>query len=365
MNPSLYRTPYFFHVQTDFVTFWSARYQKSRKVLFIFGLGFDPRCVPAFRLASQTFADTEMFRSICLRFRNPSDENLDENTRGTRDSLREIDSITADLSGPSFRHDHLEVNLFDSKGNYEGHKKLVSQFHEEFGSELSIYTDIIVDISAFPRSLIYALLTAIQDRIRPNQNLYSVLSEVAIPVELTEDGYSPPHYILEPSEHHGGDRSIDPQIWIPVLGGSTERLELIYKYLSPREVFPIVPFPTRDPRSGDLIVLRARKLFDEWHVPFNNIMYACGDVPFDIYRKIHDVVNGYKTFTSTDRIVVSALSGRSLSLGVLLAAWEHDLPVCQIQPKTYRLLSPSREDLQIAAQSAKVTLYWLRGEIYQ
>ena len=356
---------YHYHVQTDFEQFWASRRCEAKRILFIFGLGFDPRCVPAFRAASKALSRAERFDTLCLRFKNPEDGNLAENTKGTIECLAEIEAICGSLPGARFRHDQLEVNLFDSGGGYDGHRRLVSAFTQAFTESITVYTDIIVDISAFPRSLMYSVLTRLRRDTKPLQNLFAVLSEVSIAVDMQEDGYSDPHYIVPPSGRAATDHPTQPVVWIPVLGGAIERLAKIYDYLKPKEVFPIVPFPTRDPRAGDRIVLRSRQLFDEWHVPFANIMYACGDVPFDIYRKIHDIVSRYRSFMRTDEMVVSALSGRSLSLGVLLAAWQHDLPVCQIQPKTYRLASPSREELRLAALKASVTLFWLSGEIYQ
>ncbi|HET9377485.1 MAG TPA: hypothetical protein VFO40_21090 [Chthoniobacterales bacterium] len=353
--------PYFYHVQTEFEQFWATRQLTNQRVLFIFGLGFDPRCVPAFRLAAKTLKRVKKLDTLCLRFKNPEDKNLQENTDGTHECLKEIEEISNSLNAAHHGHSHLEVNLFSQKDVYDGHQKLVSDFSDEYGTSLGEYTDIVVDISAFPRSLMYALLTRLQERLKPTQNLFAVLSEVAVHVEIEEQGYSDPHYIISARS----ESSLEPMIWIPILGGSNERLHKIYEFLNPKEVFPIVPFPTPDPRTGDKIVLRSRKLFDEWGVPFNNIMYACGDAPFDIYRKIHDIVERYRSFMSTDKMVVSALSGRSLSLGVLVAAWLHNLPVCQIQPITYKLKAPSRNELKQAAASASVTLYWLSGEIYQ
>jgi hypothetical protein len=353
--------PYYYHVQTDFDQFWLTRQLSDRSIFFIFGLGFDPRCVPAFRAAARTLVDANRLDTLCLRFKNPEDQNLTENTAGTSECLKDIDDISRSLPKSTCRHDHLEVNLFDSKGTFDGHRKLVSDFSEDYEHSLMDYSDIIVDISAFPRSLMYALLSRIQQRLKPKQNLFALLSEVPVTVEIEEEGYSEPHYIISPRE----EPLLKPMIWIPILGGSTERLDRIYTHLHPREVFPIVPFPTRDPRAGDQILLSSRKLFDNWGVPFSNIMYACGDVPFDIYRKIHDIVERYRSFISTDKMVVSALSGRSLSLGVLMAAWRHNLPVCQVQPKTYRLVSPTREALKLVSRNARVTLYWLDGEIYQ
>ena len=368
-------TPYHYHVQTGFEEFWAKRGCQNSKILLIFGLGFDPRCVAALRAASRILSHAQSLHTLCLRFKNSQDENLEENTQGTYECLEDIDSITGALSGAAYWHDQLEVNLFDHTGGYEGHRRLVADVFSELNLQFSDFTDVIVDISAFPRSLMYGLLSRLREELKPNQNLFAVLSEVSCGVDIQEWGYSDPHYIISPSSRAGIGYFPTPTIWIPILGGSTTRLENIYRFLSSKgagsvknhamEVFPIVPFPTRDPRLGDQIVLRARKLFDEWGVPFSNIMYACGDVPFDIYRKIHDVVERYRSFMNTNEMVVSALSGRSLSLGVLLAAWQHNLPVCQIQPKTYKLISPNRAVLREAALKASVTLFWLSGEVYQ
>ena len=94
-------------------------------------------------------------------------------------------------------------------------------------------------------------------------------------------------------------------------------------------------------------------------------MYASAENPFDVFRKIQDIVEKYrKVFGPQSAIVVSALSGRSLSLGVLLAALHSELVMCHAQPKSYKIERRMRMQLNSACKNVMPTLYWLDGELY-
>lgn len=352
---------YHYYVQRPLETFWREYGTASRRPLFIYGLGFDPRCVPALRKTCRIFSDNSNLVTFCARFTNLFDQNLVGNWKHTLECLEQLRYVTRGLEAPGQMHYEVEVNLFRLDREQIGDSLLIDEFDSCLGDELASFTDIIVDVSAFPRSLMYTLIGHLWERRRPEQNLFAVLTDTARPANITERDFVCPSYLR-------GDKHVEklgPQIWIPVLGGELSRFEAIYDFLEPEDVFPIIPFPSPNPRRGDDILLAAREtLFGRWQVPIDNVLYASGSVPWDVFRKIADFVESQTELRRDTSVVVSALSGRSLSLGVLMAALWCDLFICHAQPTTYTISRHERNRLKADCENASPTLYWLAGELY-
>src|ERR1051325_3873813 len=151
--------PYDIYLRRPLVPFWSNYGVRSRKVLFVFGVGFDPRCIPALRVVGELFSRRAELHTFCTRFTNLRDRQLRENSAYTAECLREIHRILKGLSGRRFRHYEVEVNMFSEQGALIGDRLLLNEFKDCLGAKLGEYTDIIVDISAFPRTLVFALLS--------------------------------------------------------------------------------------------------------------------------------------------------------------------------------------------------------------
>ena len=356
--------PYDIYLRRPLVPFWSNYGVRSRKVLFVFGVGFDPRCIPALRVVGELFSRRAELHTFCTRFTNLRDRQLRENSAYTAECLREIHRILKGLSGRRFRHYEVEVNMFSEQGALIGDRLLLNEFKDCLGAKLGEYTDIIVDISAFPRTLVFALLSYLWHERRketPMKNLFAVLTETPLSVTIKEGDHGRPTMLGENKLDRGAST-----LWIPVLGGALERFKKIKEYLEPLDIVPIIPFPARLPRAGDDILLAAQNLFRDWDIPFGNVMYASAENPFDVFRKIQDIVEKYrKVFGPQSAIVVSALSGRSLSLGVLLAALHSELVMCHAQPKSYKIERRMRMQLNSACKNVMPTLYWLDGELYR
>lgn len=352
---------YHYYVQRPLEEFWLEYGTQERKVLFVYGLGFDPRCIPALRKTCRIFHESAELVTFCARFTNLFDEHLAENQKNTQECLEQIRYVTRSLIMPRHKHYEVEVNLFGLDREQIGDSLLISEFDDCLGAQMGSFTDVIVDVSAFPRSLMYTLIGHLWESRLPNQNLFAVLTETARPVKIVERDFVSPSYLR-------GDRHVEkigPQIWVPVLGGELSRFEAIYEFIKPEDVFPIIPFPSSNPRRGDDILLSAREtLFARWGVPIDNVLYASGAVPWDVFRKIADFVESQTTIRDDVSVVVSALSGRSLSLGVLMAALWCDLYMCHAQPTTYAISHRERNKLKNDCESATPTLYWLAGELY-
>jgi hypothetical protein len=358
-----HQSPYYYHFQREFDVLLPHLRGPDRKILFIFGLGFDPRCVPAYRVLATEFPSMKgTLVTVCARFTNLFDEELKTNMRWTYECLDQIRYITSSLSEDRCRHFEVEVNMFDSDRRQVGDSRLIAEVWDCLGREINSFTDVIVDVSAFPRTLMFALLSRLWTERPYHQNLYAVLTEGGPTASRHEE-----RDFIEPKVIRRGEEADPPagSLWVPVLGGSMERLARIYDQLQPADVFPIIPFPSKNPRYGDDVLLEARRwLFDEWGVRYENVLYASGDVAFDIFRKITDIVHSFGGLTTDHPLVLSALSGRALSLGVLLAALWNGLYLCHVQPTTYSMTPTTRNRLIQLCASARPTVVWLDGAIY-
>ncbi len=204
--------------------------------------------------------------------------------------------------------------------------------------ELAKYTDVIVDISAMPRTIgltaiarLIALLDELAQNGGPSVNLHVVVAE-----SVVSDGYHTSASLSDTvtslvgfSGQLTAESTINlPRVWFPVLGeGQSARLERIRSELDPDEICPVIPFPSRDPRRGDQLIEEYRLLlFDDFRVEPANILYACEYNPFEAYRQIYGAIDRYRDSLSDlggCKVFVSPLSSKLLSVGALLACYDH------------------------------------------
>jgi len=198
--------------------------------------------------------------------------------------------------------------------------------------------DVIVDISAMPRTIgltaiaqLIALLDEFAFRGGPSINLHVVVAEsVVADKRLTPGSLSDTVTSLSGfSGQLTAESTINlPRVWFPVLGeGQSARLERIRDELDPDEICPTIPFPSRDPRRGDRLIEEYRQLlFDDFRVEPANILYASEYNPFEAYRQIYGAICRYRDSLSDlggCKVYVSPLSSKLLSVGALLACYDH------------------------------------------
>ena len=254
------------------------------------------------------------------------------------------------------------MNLFDSEEKQVGDALLIREFDEAVGLELQHYTDIVVDVSTYPRSMMYTLIGHLWINRKVGQNLFAVLTQTP-----EEPGIAEAKDFIDTSYVRGDKhyRRKGDQVWVPILGGEIDRMDAIYDFLKPVEVFPLVPFPDHNLRRGDSLLTRYRDIiFGKWQVPFENIMYASGIVPWDVFRKLSDFAELHADKKNTSSLVISALAGRAISIGALLAALHHDLYICHIQPADYIMSQERRARILKECEQAVPELYWLAGTLY-
>ncbi|MCP4408272.1 MAG: hypothetical protein GY807_11030 [Gammaproteobacteria bacterium] len=245
----------------------------------------------------------------------------------------------------------------------------------------SKYDDVVVDISAMPRMIAMstiAKLIRLLDDLETNEskrvNLHVTTAE-SPEADRNHSGGSLSDTVTtvvgfsgrlnsEVSEHI-------PRVWFPILGeGQEARLTLIREELRPDEICPVIPFPSREPRRGDEIVASYRQiLFDSFQVEPRNILYACEFNPFEAYKQIFLAIDRYRDALSGlggCKAFVSPLSSKLLSVGALLACYDHAMSagssdtlavgIPYVETSTYG--SPN----QTESEEREVYSMWIRGE---
>ena len=352
---------------TEFESFWAAlatEPNSTRCGLLIAGRGFDPRTT----VGARAIAHAGFPVGLCclIRLTNPQDSPDRPRSQEAVDNEQTMRSL---LRNTTF--EIKEVPVSDANGRLVGSAHIRALLADR--DWLTGFTDVIVDITALPTSVSFPLLGALisisdeqYHEAHSTFNLHCIVCENAdLDERIVAEGGDIAGYI-DPFRGRGGLASeSDPiTIWAPVLG---ERqpvvLRKIYDMLNPEEVKPFLPFPSRNPRRGDDLVAEYHSLlFDTWEVDPRGFIYADERDPFDIYRQLGELAADYTESLSplgTANTVVSAHSSKLLSLGTLLAAFEHTLAIAHVEPTGYSL-----EGTPVDPNANELFEVWLTGEAY-
>ena len=231
---------------------------------------------------------------------------------------------------------------------------------------------VIMDISSLPAAVYFPVIAGFLEAARTGsfsgELLVLACENPEIDGAIVEEGTSDPGPI-----HGFGHRFTDERrssatlVWAPVLGeGQTAQLESIRQFLHPDEVCPVLPFPARNPRRADDLLLEHRVLlFEELEIEPRNIIYANESNPFDVYRALCRLNDRYTRHMSQLGDIVIATSvhaSKLLSLGVLLAAYERKLTVVTSATTNYILREAF--DAGALAPGNRLHCLWLIGEPY-
>ena len=352
---------------TEFEGFWTILATNStskRRGLFISGRGFDPRTTVGADVISRV--GFPIANCCLIQLTNP----LDSPDRPRSPVAAENEAILRGLFG-SADFQRKEIAVLDENGRLVGPARIRALLYDP--DWLIGFTDVIVDITALPISVSFPLLgtlISIADKHHSESNtslnLHCIVCEnTDLDERIVAEGGDVADYI-DPFRGRGGlaGESEPITIWAPVLGErQPEVLRKIYEMLRPQEVKPFLPSPSRNPRRGDELVSEYHSLlFDTWEVDPRGFIYADERDPFDIYRQLGELAVDYTQSLSplgTANTVVSSHSSKLLSLGVLLAAFEHKLAVAHVEPTKY-----SVEETAVDPKSNELFEVWLTGEAY-
>lgn len=322
--------PYILAQGAEFDRFWAEHLAaRDRKVAIVAGLGFDARaCVASQRILNASQGGQRDLWLICY-------DNAQANIEELKPLVDANDTAFASTFQGRGNIHRLPLQMRRENGRIASGpatQKLIPSLSGLFG-----YDDIVIDISAMPRMIALVLISqliALLDKRRaagtPVPNLHVVVAEsVAMDVDVAEESLEEDVVHVTGFTGRIGAESINnPKIWFPILGeGQRIRLQRIYEKLQPDEICPVIPFPSINPRRGDALIEEYRDiLFEDYRVDPRSILYASEFNPFEAYRHVFGAIDRYRLALGeldSCRAIVSPLSSKLLSVGAILAAYDH------------------------------------------
>jgi hypothetical protein len=374
MSPDALRwRDYFLRDGVGFDEFWGPFLaERRRDLLFVLGHGFDVRmCDGIKRVLS---LGGEGARDVALI---AFDEGAESPSHAYREQRRVNGELLEALVRGRGSIGHRHIKMFSDDDRRIGARSITQEFASS--AEFRSHTDVVVDISALPRSLympLLAKLLALFDadvKDGHHRNLHAIVSHSpAADGAIVEEGLGESASYLHgfaAAKLESESTSGQPRIWIPVLGKRQQaQLERINQFVAPDEICPLLPSPAQDPREGDSIMIEYRELlFDQLRVEPRNIIYAAESNPFEVYRQLMRSILHYARALEPlggCKVALSAMSSKLASIGVLLAAYELSrrepkvpVGVAHVESHGYRVEQ---------ADTAPATLFtlWLTGECY-
>lgn len=373
-----------------FVLFWQELLlEKERNLLFVLGLGFDPRMCAGLKSILDVGGSGQRHcllieydegagspSNVYINLVNRNRQELDQ-LLGSRGSIRSHNLSMWSKDGQRRTSSRRANDMFTDLTNIVGFQEI---------------TDIVVDVSSLPRSiylsivakLLYLIDRAYETKSNTNclpPNLHVIVAEdSSLDKQIQQQGIDEKATYL-----HGFSGELDleatagfPKIWFPILGEAREtELRRIHDYLArPTEICPVIPSPSLNPRRGDgLMLLEYRDLlFDEFRVDPRDIIYASEQNPFEAYRQIYQAIVQYNQaleILGGCKAFISPVSSKLLSLGSLLAAYEirhsPELKQSGCRVGIIHVESHGYHFIGIPEEHTQPELYelWLAGECYE
>lgn len=322
--------PYVLARGEDFDGFWRDHLQHGKHdVLIVVGRGFDVRTLDVSE------------RLLGMGGEGRRDAWLIDFDNGQVDSSQRVEMTRENFEGYErlFGVDlvkTLDIALGDAQRPTATSRNTKKAFGD--GEAFLGYDDVILDISAVPRmvaltalAVLIAQLDDVAEKSGKNINLHVTTAESVTSDRNTASGSLSD--VVTTIVGFSGSKNAQsdeymPRVWFPVLGENQEaRLVKIREDLMPDEICPVLPFPSREPRRGDEIIASYQQtLFDDFQIEPRNILHASEFNPFEAYKQIFWAIDRYRDALADlggCKAYVSPLSSKLLSVGALLACYEH------------------------------------------
>ncbi len=275
-----------------------------------------------------------------------------------------------------------KIDLWSSEGSKKkrvGDQNVAAIFKNQ--ALFESYTDIIVDISALPRGVYFSLIGQIQAMLDEYYgesliNFFIITAENANLDSQTKEFLPDSELSFVYGFKGGSELTSDKKqtIWLPILGeGTAHQIRAAYEKIKPNEICPVLPFPSKDPRRSDALLIEYHQLlFDELDIEGHNIIYVPEQNPFEVYRTLSQTIRDYNETLAVLKgcdIVISTFSSKLLSIGALLCAYEFKA-LSSIKVGILNVDSSGYEIDQAALEKnivnhSELFLIWLAGEPYK
>lgn len=371
---------YFMKSDSAFTEFWESYQEEANPtILYIMGMGFDPRTnlgvQEIFSFPNESKRDTWM-----LRYFNTEEEVYDIPLQPVQDHITQLNDflLAKNLSTPIQKNVILRTDDNVSKASVNA-SSLINAIED-----IASYTDIIIDISAMPRSVFIPLINKCLDLIEQYnlqkpiviKNLHVIVCENAkLDAMISDNGIDEKASYLYGLAIKEVDRTSEhKKVWIPILGEhQIGQFDRIKEDVNAAEVCPVLPFPCENLRRGDnLLIDYQDRLLNDPDFEIKNIVYADEANPFQVYRLLNKIIQRYdKSFSllSGSKIIVSALSSKLLSVGAFMAVYEKrkegkNVGIMHVESMGSRLDTNYADQKIEVAKHNKLFEIWLAGSPY-
>lgn len=371
--------PYFITSCSTAEDLLKAHFNGGKRLLFIMGKGFDVRMNFVLRKVMELCPDVKMdCWLIC--FNEGEDSSSHEYIEYVNKNMEELRKL---MTGKTIEEKN--INLWKEDGSRKrriGDREaasLLSNYHD-----IKPYSDIFVDISALPRGIYFSLIGKILHVIDMKPSDAKSINFVVTAAENARIDASIKENTIDTEGKFlvgfmGGVKSQSEReeslIWLPIMGEDKEpHIGVAFGELEPTEVCPIFPFPAKDPRRPDALLIKYHKLlFDQLKVEPQNIMYVPEQNPFEAYKVLVKTVRNYYrslTILRGCRAAFSTFSSKLLSIGTLLAAYqinivdkEDIIGVMNVDARGYHIENIVQWDE--FNHDSELFLIWLTGDPYE
>jgi hypothetical protein len=370
--------PYVLLKNDEFGTFIKEHFNlnSSRNILYILGMGFDFRMNKGIKSIIESNPCAKI-HCVLIEFDEGKGSASRKHKEWVQKNLEELRKL--------IKTENIELKKIDlwSSGDKKktriGDQNIAGLFNDP--KIFQEYTDIIVDISAFPRGLYFSLIGKIQaildaHFLNEEKNFFLVIAENASLDAHIKESQPDAELSYVFGFRGGSELSYEkrPTIWLPILGeASANQIRTAHEKIKPDEICPVLPFPSRNPRRADDLLIEYHKLlFDELTIEGQNIIYVPEQNPFEAYRTLSETIKDYyntlKVINGCD-IVISTFSSKLLSIGALLVAYEFKamnaikVGVLNVDSSGYSI-DPEGFEKSLHDRS-ELFLIWLSGQPYK
>ena len=338
------------------VDFWNEFYKDKEhpQVLFLLGKGFDPRMNNILKLFLSTVSDAHL---ECIAFDFPI-AGADTETQKLYDlNVEELNRIQKEYGFP------MESIKIDTTLKWD---KSIAMMSRQIGEkDLSQYNDVILDVSSLPRAFYFNIAKVLFKKLKDDKsnNLFFAVSEN---VEVDN---------IDALRGFKSMLSVEAildrvNILIPLIGeNGVELLNSIYTDFKPHDMFPVLPFPSKNPRRSDDLLQEYHDFFEgKRFLEPQSITYADEQNPFELYRIVSNMMREHKrTLQPISKNVcfgIALLTSKLLSLGGLLLGLEHNNSVAIYNVSSTNYTIKDAAELVKLNSDSEPFLLWITGEAY-
>ncbi len=355
---------YFAPSGPDFEGFWKEYLKTERRIMFVTGLGFDPRSFDCLKkiIACNTKSTID-YRIVEYDYfiQNGKMRDMYENNRNELE----------EMGLPQASKQPIRMQGDENMTSTDAIRSVT-------GEDLCTHSDIVVDVTSMPVGAYFPMIKSILSMIKRSAdpkvrktNLHITVSENprmdASIQETTKNEKSAHMHRFSQSLEKETMRGV-PKVWIPVLGANQkDQFGKIKSQITPAETIPVLPMPSSDPYESRDILLEYSALFDDLQIEQRNVAYSDEQNPSETCAKIMAIARDYDRLCATMRrcvVVISPLANKLRCIGCLMAACDLldegiDLAVAYVPNQSYSI-----KDTFTKSPSTLCTI-WLAGECYE